>query len=425
MQTKARDGLPLTPDPSPPKKGTRGEKATRLRRLTEEPMRERPIYLDNHATTRADPRVVAAMLPHFSESYGNAASINHRFGWDARDAVAVARQQVADLLKTDARSVVFTSGATEANNLAIKGVVNAALKTAARVHVVTNVAEHRSVLEPISRLERGGVEVSWLPVDEFGQVSADAVTAALRPETVLVSIMHANNEVGTLNPVAEIAAVCRSRGVLFHCDAVQAAGKVSLDFVGEQFDLLSLSAHKLYGPKGEVALVVRRGSRAARLEPLFDGGGHESHLRSGTLAVPLIVGFGVACSIATEELPTEPARLQELRDRLWQCLSERIEGLHLNGHPTQRLPGNLNISVEGVDGDVLMNAMTEIAVSSGSACTTADPEPSHVLRAMGRSDRLTRASLRFGLGRFTTSDEIDFAGMYVSEQIEMLRAQTR
>ena len=388
-------------------------------------MHDQPLYLDNHATTRVDPRVLAAMLPFFSEHYGNAASINHRFGWDARDAVTAARLQVSDLLQTDPRSVVLTSGATEANNLAIKGVVNAALKTTARCHVVTNVAEHRSVLEPISRLERSGVAVSWLSVDEFGQVSAAAVADALRPETVLVSVMHANNEVGTLNPVAAIASVCRSRGVLFHCDAVQAAGKVPLDFGGEPFDLLSLSAHKLYGPKGVGALVVRRGSRAARLEPLFDGGGQESHLRSGTLAVPLIVGFGAACALAKAELPTEAVRLQELRDRLWQRLSERIEGLHLNGHPTQRLPGNLNISIEGVDGDALMNAMTEIAVSSGSACTSADPEPSHVLRAMGRSDRLTRASLRFGLGRFTTSEEIDFASGYVSEQVERLRAQTR
>ncbi len=381
-------------------------------------MTHRPIYLDNHATTRVDLRVLSAMLPYFTESYGNAASINHVFGDEARTAVEHARQQVAALIHTDPRGVVFTSGATEANNLAIKGLVQPALRSGQQPHVVTNLAEHRSVLEPLRRLERAGAAVTWLPVDRFGQVSIEHVAAALRPETLLVSVMAANNEVGTLNPIAEIGALCRERGILFHCDAVQAAGKVPVDFVAAQCDLLSVSAHKLYGPKGVGALVVRKGSKAARLEPLLDGGGHEFHLRSGTLPVPLIVGFGLACELAQAELASEAARLSQWRDELWGRLSSKFPQLMLNGHPTQRLPGNLNFSVPGVDGEVLMNSMQEIAVSSGSACTSADPEPSHVLRAMGRTDQLTRASLRFGLGRFTTADEIDFAATYVIKTLE-------
>lgn len=372
------------------------------------------IYLDNHATTRVDPRVLAGMLPYFTEHYGNAASINHAFGWAAKDAVEKARTQVAELVNADSRGIVFTSGATEANNLAIKGIVQPALRSSSRPHVITNVAEHRAVLEPLKRLERAGAKVSWLPVDEFGQVAARQVAEELTPETVLVSVMAANNEVGTLNPIAEIGALCRERRILFHCDAVQAAGRVPLDFIASACDLMSLSAHKLYGPKGVGALVVRKGSRASRLEPLFDGGGHESHLRSGTLAVPLIVGFGAACEIAQAKLATEPQRLRSLRDELWSRLKQALPQLLLNGHPMQRLPGNLNFSVPGIDGEVLMNSIKEIAVSSGSACTSADPEPSHVLRAIGRTDQLTRASLRFGLGRFTTRDEIVFAADYVT-----------
>lgn len=371
------------------------------------------IYLDNHATTRVDPRVLDVMLPYFSQHYGNAASINHAFGWAARDAVEKAREQVARLIHADPRGVVFTSGATEANNLAIKGLLQPALRTGLRPHVITNLAEHRAVLEPLKRLERAGVAVSWLPVDEFGQVQPQQVLETLRPETLLVSVMAANNEIGTLNPVAMIGAICRQRGVMFHCDAVQAAGRVPLDFAALPCDLMSLSAHKMYGPKGVGALVVRKGSKASRLEPLIDGGGHESHLRSGTLAVPLIVGFGAACELAQAELATEPQRVSQLRDDLWNRLSVARPDLVLNGHPTQRLPGNLNVSIPGIDGEVLMNSIKEIAISSGSACTSADPEPSHVLRAIGRSDQLTRASLRFGLGRFTTSDEIDSAARYL------------
>ena len=385
-----------------------------------------PIYLDNHATTRCDPQVVEAMLPYFSEQYGNASSVGHRFGWNAKDAVDAAREQIASLVGASAREVVFTSGATEANNLALKGVVAPLLRRAdqPRPHLVINVAEHRAVLDPAKRLERCGADVTVLPVDEFGQVSPRSVAEAMTPQTVLVSVMLANNEIGTVNPVAEIAEAVRDANprTLIHCDAVQAAGKIAVDWSELGVDLLSLSAHKLYGPKGVGALLVRRGGRRVALEPLLDGGGHEQHLRSGTLPVPLIVGFGEACRIARDEFPVEAARIAALRDTLWTRLSDSLDGLTQNGHPTECLPGNLNISIDGVDGEALLNAMTEIAVSSGSACTSADPEPSHVLRAIGRSDQLTRSSLRFGLGRFNTSDEIETAAEFVIAQVKRLRS---
>ncbi len=385
-----------------------------------------PIYLDNHATTRCDPRVVEAMLPYFSEQYGNASSVGHRFGWDAKDAVDAAREQVASLVGATAREVVFTSGATEANNLALKGVVAPLLRRSdqPRPHLVINAAEHRAVLDPAKRLERCGADVTVLPVDEFGRVSPQSVAKAVTPQTVLVSAMLANNEIGTVNPVAEIAAAVRDANprTLIHCDAVQAAGKIAVDWSDLGVDLLSLSAHKLYGPKGVGALLVRRGERRVALEPLLDGGGHEQHLRSGTLPVPLIVGFGAACRIARNEFSAEAARIAEQRDKLWARLSENLDDLTRNGHPTECLPGNLNVSVDGVDGEALLNAMTEIAVSSGSACTSADPEPSHVLRAIGRSDQLTRSSLRFGLGRFNTSDEIETAAEFVIAQVNRLRS---
>jgi cysteine desulfurase len=386
-------------------------------------MPQTPIYLDNHATTRCDLRVVEAMLPYFSEVFGNAASTSHQFGWDARDAVEQAREQVAVSIKTDPRSVVFTSGATEASNLAIKGVIQPLLRTAnlPRPHVVTSAVEHRATLDPIKRLQRAGAEVTVLPVDQFGQVHPQQVADALREETSLVSIMLANNEIGTINPIAEIAEVCHRRNVPLHCDAVQAVGRIPVDLQNLKADLVSVSAHKLYGPKGIGALIVRRGNRRARPEALLDGGGHENGLRSGTLPVPLIVGFGIACQLASEGMPEEVTRLRKLRDELWERLSSRLDGLHLNGHPTGRLPGNLNVSFEGIDGDVLMNSLKEIAVSSGSACTSAEPEPSHVLRALGRSDELTRASLRFGIGRFNTREEIDFAAEYVIETVQRLR----
>lgn len=389
-------------------------------------MTSSPIYLDNHATTRCDPRVVEAMLPYFSEQYGNASSVGHRFGWEAKDAVDAAREQVASLVGATAREVIFTSGATEANNLALKGLIAPLLRRAdqPRPHLIVNAAEHRAVLDPAKRLERCGAEVTVLPVDEFGQVSPQSVAEAVTPQTALVSVMLANNEIGTLNPVAEIAAaVCDANPrTLIHCDAVQAAGKLPVAWTELGADLLSLSAHKLYGPKGVGALLVRRGGRRVALEPLLDGGGHEQHLRSGTLAVPLIVGFGEACRIAQDEFPTEAERLATLRDNLWARLSENLDGLTRNGHPTECLPGNLNVSFEGVDGEALLNVMTEIAVSSGSACTSADPEPSHVLRAIGRSDQLTRSSLRFGLGRFNTQEELEAAAEFAIARVKRLRA---
>ncbi|QDU42231.1 Cysteine desulfurase [Symmachiella dynata] len=377
-----------------------------------------PIYLDNHATTRVDPRVLDAMLPYFSEIYGNAASISHRFGWDAGDAVEAARGKIAELFNTDARNVIFTSGATEANNLALKGVLHAAPPGS---HLITAAAEHKAVLDPAKRLSRSDYEVTVLPVDQYGMVDPQQIAESLRPNTVLVSIMSANNEVGTLNDIAEIAALCRERGVHFHTDAAQSAGKLPLDLSTTPIDLLSLSGHKIYGPKGIGVLFVRHGSPRIKLEPQLDGGGHERHLRSGTLPVPLIVGLGRACELCGETMVDEAARLLELRERLWTGLQDRLDGLTLNGHPEQRLPGNLNVSFDGVEGDALMNSMREIAVSSGSACTSADPQPSHVLRAMGVSDALTRASLRFGLGRFNTTEEIDRAVEVVADAVGRLR----
>ena len=389
-------------------------------------MSTRPIYLDNHATTCCDPRVLDAMLPYFCDRYGNASSISHEFGWEAKDAVATAREHVAGLTGAEPRDVVFTSGATEANNLAIKGLLLRSLtdrrsETSNLIpHVITNVAEHRAVLDPVKKLERLGVAADILPVDATGRVREADIEQAVRPETLLVSVMIANNEIGTVNPVRAIAEICHGRGVVLHCDAVQAAGRIPVGIDDLQADLLSLSGHKLYGPKGIGALIVRRRLRRS-LDAQIDGGGHEGHLRSGTLPVPLVVGFGEACRLARAELETDRVRIRELRDRLWQGLASQLDGLHLNGHPTERLPGNLNVSFEGIDGDVLMNAMTKIAVSSGSACTSSNPEPSHVLKAIGRDDRLTRASLRFGIGRFNTEAEIETAIEFVVSTVRRLR----
>ena len=416
------------------------------------------IYLDNHATTRVAPEVLAAMLPYFSEEYGNAASVNHVFGWRAAEAVERARGQIARLLNCPADWIVFTSGATEANNLAIKGLLQS-LRRAGGVspsvntsrigddtggltppaRLVVNAAEHPSVLDVAKRLRRQGVEVSILPVDRCAGVDPQQVAGVIKPETSLVSVMLANNEVGTINPIAEIGRICRERGVLLHCDAVQAIGKIPVDLQQLPVDLLSLSAHKFHGPKGVGALVVRRNGPRIPLEPLFDGGGHEQHLRSGTLPVPLIVGFGVACELAQltrsvsegEEVsgfdghsPSLTLRVSvaELQDSLWQRLQSELEGLSLNGPPlAERLPNNLNFSVAGVDGEALMSGLKEIAVSSGSACSTAEPEPSHVLRAMGVPDVLSRASLRFGLSRYTTEAEIEVAVAEVVRVVKRLR----
>jgi cysteine desulfurase len=379
----------------------------------------RPVYLDHHATTPVDPRVLEEMLPFFTEDFGNPSSISHAYGWRAADAVEKARSRIANLLGTDGRSIVFTSGATEANNLALKGVMSRCLPPAGRLVVCGT--EHRAVLDPARRLERAGYAVTILPVNELGEVDMDRLSDSLTSETRLVSIAWANNEIGTIQDVEAIGDLCRERGVFFHTDAAQAVGKLPMDLAELPIDLTSFTAHKLYGPKGVGALYMNRKRRGLRIEPLQEGGGQERGLRSGTLPVPLIVGFGAACDLAGASMKDESARIGKLRNRLWEGLSSAIAGIHQNGHPTRRLESNLNVSIEGVDGDALMNGLDKIAVSSGSACTSADPEPSHVLRAIGRSEDLARSSLRFGLGRFTVEKEIDFAIAHVAEVVHRLR----
>ncbi|MBI3412127.1 MAG: IscS subfamily cysteine desulfurase [Planctomycetes bacterium] len=378
-----------------------------------------PIYLDNNATTRCDPRVVEAMLPFFSEHFGNAASRNHSFGWKAAEAVEQARADVAGLIGADAREIVFTSGATECNNLAIKGV--AGMYRRQGNHVVTVQTEHHAVLDPCRRLERDGFEVTFLPVDEFGRVSAEQVERAITERTILVSVMAANNEIGTLHPLAEIGRVCKTRKVLFHTDAAQATGKFPLDVESLGVDLLSISAHKMYGPKGVGALYVRRRNPHVRLEPMFDGGGHERGMRSGTLPVPIIVGLAAACRLSATEMQSESQRSKNLRDHLHAGLMNTVPDCTLNGHPTERLPGNLNMSFAGVHGEALLMAMKNVAVSSGSACTSASVEPSYVLRAIGVSDELAHSSLRFGIGRFNTEEEIEFTIAEVAGAVKRLR----
>jgi len=379
-----------------------------------------PIYLDNHATTRTDPRVLDAMLPFFTEHYGNAASRTHAFGWKAEEAVDTARGQVAALIGADAKEIVFTSGATESNNLAIKGV--AGMHRREGNHIVTVQTEHRAVLDPCRRLQGEGFDVTFLPVDRFGRVSPEQVADAITPRTVLVSVMLANNEVGTLQPVAAIGKLCKQRGVLLHTDATQAVGRVPVDVETLQADLLSLSAHKLYGPKGVGALYVRRRNPHVRLEPILDGGGHERGMRSGTLPVPNVVGFGAACGLAAAALATEPPSIRALRDRLHEGLAENILELTLNGHPDERLQNNLNLSFSHVRGDALLMALKTVAVSSGSACTSASVEPSYVLRAMGVADDLAHSSIRFGLGRFNTEEEIDYTIEEVTRVVRHLRS---
>ncbi|QEH36674.1 Cysteine desulfurase [Aquisphaera giovannonii] len=381
-----------------------------------------PVYMDNHSTTRPDPRVVEAMLPYFGAIYGNAASASHRFGWEAAEGADRAREQVARALGAEPREIVFTSGATEANNLAIKGAAQAYQRRGK--HVVTAAAEHKAVLDTVRRLGREGWEITVVPCDATGRVDAASILPVLRPDTVLVSVMAASNEVGTINPIREIGRICRERGVVFHTDATQAVGKIPIEVNDDHVDLLSLSAHKVYGPKGVGALYVRRRDPMVRLVPQMDGGGHERGMRSGTLPVPLVVGLGKALELAMEERDAESARLLVLRERLHRGIAGRVEGIRLNGHPTERLPGNLNLSFAYVDGEALMMAMRDVAVSSGAACTSVDPEPSHVLLAMGLDEDMARASLRFGLGRFTTEVEVDFAADAVAEAVERLRVHS-
>ena len=376
-----------------------------------------PIYMDGHATTRVDPRVVAAMLPFFTDHYGNAASRHHRFGWRARDAVSGARAAVAKLIGASARELFFTSGATESNNLALKGVAEASRDRGN--HVVTLETEHRAVLDPCARLAQQGLRVSYLPVRADGLVTPAALEAALGPETVVVSIMMANNEIGVVQPVPDLARVARSRGVPLHTDAAQAAGFVPVDVEAAGVDLLSLTAHKLYGPKGVGALFVRRGVAVAAM---MDGGGHEAGLRSGTLNVPAIVGFGRAADLCREELAGEAVRLRGLRDQLWERLRRSLSGVTVNGSMTARLPHNLNVGIEGVNGEQLLAGLSDVAVSSGAACTSIRHESSHVLRALGLDDALARASIRFGLGRFNTEAEVDHVVDSLCALVERLRA---
>ena len=378
-----------------------------------------PVYLDNNATTRTDPRVVEAMLPFFTEIYGNAASRNHPFGWAAEEAVEIAREQIAGIIGATGKEIIFTSGATESNNLALKGVATMYKKKGN--HIITTATEHKCVLDTSKRLERDGCTVTYLPVDTDGRITAEQVRNAITDKTILVSVMFANNEIGTIQPMAEIGKVCKEKGVLFHTDAVQAVGKVPVDVLAMGIDLLSLTAHKLYGPKGIGALYVRKKDPRVRLEPMIDGGGHERGMRSGTLPVPLIVGFGKACEIAHNEMPEETKRTFALRERLRKGIMDALPESYLNGHPTERLPGNANISFAYVEGEGLMMGIKDVAVSSGSACTSASLEPSYVLRALGVGDELAHSSIRFGIGRFNTVEEVDFVVDLVVREVNRLR----
>lgn len=378
-----------------------------------------PIYLDSHATTPVDPRVLEAMLPFFSDHFGNASSRNHPFGWRAGKAVEQAREQVGALIGARFRDVVFTSGATESNNLAIKGL--AARAPAGRRHVVTIATEHRAVLDPCRTLERLGFRATYLAVDSQGRIDLDRLRDAVADDTLLVSAMSANNEIGVLHPLEEIAAIAHEKGALFHCDAVQSAGLLGFEAKRLAVDLVSLSAHKIYGPKGIGALYVAKRDPAIDVEALIDGGGHERGYRSGTLNVPAIVGFGKAAELCRRAGDADAAHVRQLRDRLWAALSS-IDGIHLNGPIEPRLPNNLNVRVTGIHGESLLKAIaSDVAVSSGAACATASAEPSHVLRAIGLSDEDARASIRFGLGRFNTEEEIDTAAAIVVAAANQLR----
>jgi cysteine desulfurase len=374
-----------------------------------------PIYLDNHATTATDPRVVQAMLPYFTEIFGNAASRNHAFGWAAEEAVEKSRKQIADLIGATSKEIIFTSGATESNNLAIKGV--AQMYREKGNHIITAATEHKAVLDTCKHLEKDGFRVTYLPVKGDGGVDLDMLRDAITDKTILVSIMYANNEIGFIQPIAEIGKICKAKGVLFHTDGVQAVGKIPVNVIADNIDLMSITAHKLYGPKGVGALYVRRKAPRVQLTAQMDGGGHERGMRSGTLNVPGIVGLGEACAIAQREMPEEMARHRALRDRLLARLST-IEESYINGSMENRLPHNLNISFAYVEGESLLMGINEIAVSSGSACTSATLEPSYVL---GLGDDLAHTSIRFGIGRFTTEEEIDYVANKMIEVVDKLR----
>ncbi|MET1027514.1 MAG: IscS subfamily cysteine desulfurase [Dongiaceae bacterium] len=380
-----------------------------------------PIYLDYQATTPCDPRVVQAMLPYFTEKFGNPHSRNHPFGWEAEEAVETARRQVASIIGADEKEVIFTSGATESNNLAIKGVAH--FQKDRKNHIITTVTEHKCVLDSCRHLEMEGFNVTYLPVQQNGLVDLEQLKAAITDKTVIVSIMAVNNEIGVIQPLAEIGKICRARGVYFHTDAAQAVGKIPLDVDAMNIDLMSISGHKIYGPKGIGALYVRRKPRV-RLEALIHGGGQERGMRSGTLPTPLVVGLGEACAIAEKEMGAETERLTYLRDRMYKQFKERLSEVFLNGDLEQRIPGNLNLSFAYVEGEGLMMGIKDLAVSSGSACTSASLEPSYVLRALGVEEELAHTSLRLGIGRFTTEQDVDYAVDHIVESVNRLRAMS-
>jgi cysteine desulfurase len=377
-----------------------------------------PIYLDNNATTPMDPRVLEAMIPYFTENFGNAASRNHPFGWKAEEAVDYAREQIAQLINANEKEIIFTSGATESNNLAIKGVFE--MYAAKGNHIITIETEHKAVLDTCKHLEKLGAEITYLKTDEKGLITLAQIEEAIKPNTILVSIMYANNEIGVIQPMKEIGALCKSKGILFHTDATQAVGKIPVDVLADNIDLLSFTGHKMYGPKGVGALYVRRKNPRVKVTAQMDGGGHERGMRSGTLNVPGIVGFGKACELCRLEMDADTAKISKMRDRLEKELLV-LEESYINGSVENRLPHVSNMSFKYVEGEGLIMGVKNIAVSSGSACTSASLEPSYVLKALGLDDELAHSSLRFGLSRFTTDEEIDYAINHVKEAVLKLR----
>ncbi len=378
-----------------------------------------PIYMDNHATTPVDPRVLDAMLPYFTEKFGNAASRNHAFGWAGEEAVEIARGQVAKLINASPKEIIFTSGATESNNLAIKGA--AEMYREKGNHIITQVTEHKAVLDTCKRLEKYGYEVTYLPVQKDGRINLDDLRNAITPKTILISIMYANNEIGVIQPIEEIGKIAKEKGVLFHVDGVQAAGKIPVDVIRDGIDLLSISAHKIYGPKGVGALYVRRKNPRVQLSAIIDGGGHERGMRSGTLNVTGIVGLGKACELCQQEMVQETAKLSRLRDRLKDGIMSKLDECYINGSMEHRLPHNINISFAFVEGESLLMGINDVAVSSGSACTSATLEPSYVLKALGVGEDLAHTSIRFGIGRFNTEEEVDYVVGRVVETVNRLR----
>src|SRR5712691_6331577 len=378
-----------------------------------------PIFMDNHSTTPMDPRVLEEMLPYFVEKFGNSASRNHQFGWEAEEAVENARKRIARLINCDAKEIVFTSGATESDNLALKGLVE--MYKEKGDHVITCSTEHRAVLDTCKALEKRSIKVTYLPVAKDGLVNPDEVRKAITDKTILISIMLANNEIGTIHPIAEIGKIAKEKGILFHCDATQGVGKIPVDVETLKIDLMSFTAHKIYGPKGVGALYVRKKGPRVRLTPQMDGGGHERGMRSGTLNVPGIVGLGKACEICRQEMPEEAKRLTYLRDKMIREITSALPDAYVNGHPTQRLPHNVNISYAYVEGESLLMGLKEVALSSGSACTSASLEPSYVLKSLGVGDELAHSSIRYGLGRFNTEEEVDYVIERTVETVNRLR----